>query len=191
MDNGDAKKFFDCCAEDWDARETTPIEKVVSLIDICLLQKGDKTLDVGCGTGIVSGLLAERSAGVTAVDVSEKMLSVAKKKHEGKGIEFVCADFYDFVKTGYDCAVVYNAYPHFLDKDRFAKTLASVLKVGGRAVILHSMGREELNSHHQGVMNISFAIRPVQEEIKTFLPYFDVDYYLDAPDRFAIRLIKK
>jgi len=40
-------------------------------------------LDLACGTGTLSCLLAERGYGVTAVDASEDMLAVAQQKAEG------------------------------------------------------------------------------------------------------------
>lgn len=41
---------------------------------------GRKILDIGCGTGLLSAMLAKKGAAVTAVDLSEDMLAVAKER---------------------------------------------------------------------------------------------------------------
>lgn len=53
------------------------------------LRKGQRVLDVGCGTGIFTKLLAQKGLNVTGVDESEKMLSIAKSKPELAGVEFI------------------------------------------------------------------------------------------------------
>ncbi|WP_025784813.1 class I SAM-dependent methyltransferase [Sporosarcina sp. D27] len=55
-----------------------PYPAYVDLVDIALHGlSGKKILDVACGTGILSVLLAERGADVTGIDLSEEMLAVA------------------------------------------------------------------------------------------------------------------
>jgi len=55
---------------------------------------GKSLLDVGCGLGDLWAFLKQRSLEVdyTGVDISEKMLSAARKRHEN--IRFVCADLF-------------------------------------------------------------------------------------------------
>lgn len=54
-------------------------------------------LDLTCGTGYVTGLLAEKMKGeVIGVDISKGMLEVAKQKH-GKRCKFVCSDVMEYL----------------------------------------------------------------------------------------------
>ena len=48
--------------------------------------------ELGCGTGTLAAILAERGYQVTAVDLSPDMLSVAAEKCEGLGVQLVCQD---------------------------------------------------------------------------------------------------
>lgn len=58
-----------------------PYPAYVDLVDTALHGlSGKKILDVACGTGILSVLLADRGADVTGIDLSEEMLAVARSR---------------------------------------------------------------------------------------------------------------
>jgi SAM-dependent methyltransferase len=66
-------------------------------------------LDLGCGTGNHSILLAERGYEVTGVDISEEMLAIAKSKAKGKEIDctFLHGDIRTFVgERKYDAIIM-------------------------------------------------------------------------------------
>lgn len=51
-----------------------------------MIQRGDRVLDVGCGTGTLAMRCLRRGAYVTGLDISEHMLSVAHKNAEREGL---------------------------------------------------------------------------------------------------------
>lgn len=53
-----------------------------------------RILDVGCGTGFLTGLLAARSASqpVLALDIAQPMLQAARLKNRGMPVAYLCAD---------------------------------------------------------------------------------------------------
>ena len=53
--------------------------------------KGEKILELGCGTGRLSIWLSESGAEVTGIDFSEGMLNIARQKNENK-IEYILHD---------------------------------------------------------------------------------------------------
>ncbi|MCM3756939.1 methyltransferase domain-containing protein [Sporosarcina aquimarina] len=58
-----------------------PYPAYVDLVDTALHGlSGKKILDVACGTGFLSVLLAEKGADVTGIDLSEEMLAVAASR---------------------------------------------------------------------------------------------------------------
>src|SRR5512146_3367879 len=62
-----------------------------------LRERGERLLDVACGTGRIGIRLAQEGTAVTGLDLSEKMLEVAK--HKGAGIDdmrWVCSDMCSF-----------------------------------------------------------------------------------------------
>ena len=73
--------------------------------------KVKEVLDLGCGTGALTRLLAEKGYDVSALDGSEEMLGEASAACEGLGVMFSCQDMRDFELYGtvqatvctYDC----------------------------------------------------------------------------------------
>jgi len=62
-----------------------------------LREKGERLLDVACGTGRIGIPLAQEGIAVTGLDLSEKMLEVAKQKSAGiPGIRWVHSDMCAF-----------------------------------------------------------------------------------------------
>ena len=57
-----------------------------------LKQPVRSVVELGCGTGSLTRLLARRGYAVTAIDLSPDMLAVADQKCEGLGVLFLCQD---------------------------------------------------------------------------------------------------
>ena len=92
------KEFFDRLADGWNAAEKRSPKEIADFIETYAgLEKGMKTLDVGCGTGIISEALFNiTKVPVTAIDLSPNMIRIAKDTHDGKNIKFLTEDFYPF-----------------------------------------------------------------------------------------------
>lgn len=115
----------------------TPIS--VRTIDGLAPKPGEHVLDVGCGCGETSLLLAERVApggSVTGIDISRPMLDLARERADRAGapITFLEANaqFYDFEPDTFDCVFSRFGVMFF---DDFAAAFANLLratKPGGR-----------------------------------------------------------
>lgn len=177
MDNR-VETFFDGLANTWDKSETCPREFKLSLLSELGIAKGDKVLDLACGTGVVTGLIHELSdTEVVGVDISNNMIEVAKEKYnDEEWATFVHADFLNWdTDITFDDVVIYNAYPHFLEPMVLSKKLASVLNKGGRVAILHSLSRKDLSSHHSGrAKSVSRNLMELSREVDFFKNEFDV-----------------
>ena len=174
MEN-DVSKFFDSLASHWDEGiKAPPLDLLLS----SGIKKGDRVLDVACGTGIITSTLAKLCGrDVLGIDISPKMIEAAKANHKGEeGVQFLCIDFAEFNGEGdYDLVVIYNAFPHFVDLRALKKSLLNTLKKGGKAAILHSLSRKELGHHHDGLgPSISRTIASPIEEARFFSPEFSV-----------------
>mgnify|MGYP002623722504 CR=1 FL=1 len=181
--------FFSALAPEWDAMEETPPEKIDVLLSLLNIKEGDEVLDVGCGTGIIIKRLADLSKRhVIGVDVSSKMIEIAREKYRGDdAVSFLNADFLEMgFGSAYDYVVIYNAYPHFPDKDKLRLALEKALKPGGKFAIVHSLSRAKLNAHHAHMKEgLASPLRSTEEEsrhygesFKTLRAEEDDEHYL-------------
>lgn len=70
---------------------------------------GKKALEVGCGSGFLSVLMARQGASVTAVDISEEAVAATKRNAEANNVSVNClvSDIFSGVKADYDI-IVFN-----------------------------------------------------------------------------------
>lgn len=154
MSQKDIKQFFDNIAPKWDALEIIKDDHILELFNQIGIKKGDKILDVGCGTGRVTYILHSLSeTPVIGIDISSNMIDIAKEKYKDESYAtFICDDFmsYDF-NTKFDVIVIYNAFPHFLDVNKLSLSMKKNLNEGGKFAIVHSLGRTTLQDVHSTV----------------------------------------
>lgn len=181
--------FFDARAAHWDDYADDDLSFVRTLFERIPVRKGDRILDCACGTGVVTGLLQSMSgADVLGIDLSPKMIEIAKAKYAGhERVSFRAVDFYSLEEKGFDLVVIYNAYPHFVEVGRLKEKLAEVLTDGGRFAIVHSLGRAKLCGHHNGLSsNISRDLKPAEEEAKAFLDKFQISVSDEGEDFYLV-----
>jgi ubiquinone/menaquinone biosynthesis C-methylase UbiE len=104
----------------------------------------DKVLDLGCGTGVLCRMIADRldsAAGgfCVGIDAAGKMIQAARKKRSGSTCQFkaMAAENLEFEDHHFD-AVVSSLFFHHVPLDLKAQALAEahrVLKPGGKLVI--------------------------------------------------------
>jgi len=101
--------------------------------------KSGKGIDLTCGTGYVTNLMAEKLKGeVTGVDISDEMLEIAKKKY-GDKCHFECRDALEFLKEqpSESVDIVTCAWGlGFLKPYMIIKEISRVLKPGGQVAII-------------------------------------------------------
>ncbi len=149
------KNFFNKLADNWDKNEKkqthTNLQRIISLIK---LKKYDRVVDIGCGTGICYPYLKKIFKNYVGIDISDKMIKIAKKKFPDA--KFINANFYRyrFPENFYDLAIVFNSFPHFEKKEFFLKKIKRILKTAGKIVIAHSMKLEKINKIHTTIKDI-------------------------------------
>ena len=168
------KDYFDERAERWDSFGDDDAKTISFFLNLLEIQEGDHILDLGCGTGVLGSALLETPAhDILGVDVSPKMVEVAKQKYQGiTKISYICSDFYELKHEPFDHIICYNAYPHFLDIEGYVKQAYALLKDGGTLLIAHNRGRIALDAHHAAhSAGVSRSLRPVEMEAAKFIKH--------------------
>jgi ubiquinone/menaquinone biosynthesis C-methylase UbiE len=108
------------------------------------MDKPMAVLDIGCGTGSLTRLIADRmppgGGWITGIDAAEKMIAIARRKAGPRRIQFEAALAEDlpYPPASFD-RVVSTFFFHHIDAQLKARAIAEiwrVLRPGGRAVIL-------------------------------------------------------
>ncbi len=106
-------------------------EDLLSLLDA---KPGERILDIGCGSGHLTKLIADVGAEVTGLDSSQEMIATAQSAYPA--INFVVADASDFAFAEPFDAIFSNAALHWVERAEEAIIcMSQALKPGGRFVI--------------------------------------------------------
>ena len=102
-------------------------------------------LEVGCGAGDLSRELLRRGARLTALDLSPRMVELARSRAAGLGGIFLIAPVEDtsLPDESFDL-VVGKAVLHHVDVAAAAAELRRLLRPGGRAVFFENQDRNPL-----------------------------------------------
>ena len=117
----------------YDAKHAFVWEKARGLLEWLAPEKGERVLDLGCGTGQLSTEIAASRAEVVAVDRSPEMIAEARYKFPALRCEVSDARSLTF-ENEFD-AVFSNAVLHWIpEAELVVAGIARALKVGGRFV---------------------------------------------------------
>ncbi len=97
------------------------------------ISKGKLALEIGCGTGVISKLLACSQATIIATDIFDEFLTIAKKNNSHAHLMFQKSDAHtliSFKDSTFD--VIYGvSILHHLEAQKALKSMHRVLKPGG------------------------------------------------------------
>jgi len=122
----------------WDAKQYQQRHSYVfaygqAVLDLLAPQKGERILDLGCGSGQLTAAIADTGASVVGLDSSLEMLAEARAHYPA--IEFRLGDAADFTLQSPVDAVFSNAVLHWVrNASDAAASIARALKPGGRFV---------------------------------------------------------
>lgn len=186
----DMAGYFDRASFSWDSRSQFQEETVRAVFAMLGSLNGSRVLDVGCGTGVLfPTLLSLQPCHVTGLDLSHGMVCHAREKFpESRRLSILQGDFYEFSGEGYDLITVYNAYPHFLDRRRFAWHAYDLLAPKGRLLVFHDAGRSRINAIHrrEDVCGISSPLQSCENEAAYWKNLFRVDIAVDTEQMYVL-----
>ena len=132
-------------------------------------------LDIGCGTGSLSLILAELGHRVSGIDLSPAMITLAetKTKAAGYSIHFQVMDaaFPQFAPQQFDAVVCRHLLWSLSPIDQVLLRWAELLKPGGRLLLIEGFWNTGAGLHAQDII----AALPAS------LPFFSVQDLSDQP----------
>lgn len=133
-----SEKFWDKRALEYDRQdkkyELSSNKAVENTIDY--LKNDNIVLDYGCGYGLITSKLAKNVKEIHGIDISPKMIEVAKRKadeHSFENIIYTQSTIFDDVlkEESFDVVVAYSLLHLLEDIQRSVERINSLLKPGG------------------------------------------------------------
>ena len=121
----------------WASVNNGPFQSTKKLVELIEIKKGDKVLDIACGTGVVTKKIREKvgnSGYVVGADTSTTAIKIAKKWNERKpNLDFVNIDAERFSFTQkFDIITCQYALFFFPNSQKALKNMKNSLKKSGK-----------------------------------------------------------
>ncbi len=189
MERSDVIAFFDTLAPTWDAALVRSDRIIHTILDRGGISSGKRVLDVACGTGVLfPDYLARDVASVVGVDISPVMAHIAAEKYDDARIQVRCADVQELTfPEGFDCVMIYNAFPHFPDPVGLLSHLAGCMAPGGRLTVAHGMSRARIDTHHHGsASKVSMGLMAEDQLAALMGQWYKVDTVISDEEKYIV-----
>lgn len=140
-DDAEIRKFEALAARWWDpTSEFRPLHEInplrMGFISVKINPAGHRCVDIGCGGGILSEALTHQGASVTAIDLAEASLSVARlhQLESGLDISYLNVSAEDLAEQqpgNYDIVTCLEMLEHVPDPEAIVAACATLAKPGG------------------------------------------------------------
>ncbi|HEX6479598.1 MAG TPA: class I SAM-dependent methyltransferase [Ktedonobacteraceae bacterium] len=148
---------------------------------------GLTTLDAGCGEGYLSRILAHRGANVTGIDISKRLIEIARGKDPQGHIIYKMADLsrpLSAYQDHFDLIVSHLVLNDVFDYRGFLSTLGSVARSGGRVVLSLNnpysfVVRSHITDYFDSGKQCSYR-GMAEEGVKVYFYQRTLEEYMDA-----------
>jgi 2-polyprenyl-3-methyl-5-hydroxy-6-metoxy-1,4-benzoquinol methylase len=177
--------------------ENDPLDILPHLLPLLGNLMDQEVLDAGCGEGFLARILAARGARVTGIDISPRLIEMARSKPGTERISYRAADMSLLLPeyAGHFDAVASYMVLHAVENYRgFATTLATVLKSRGVLVLAFLSPYAAVIHRHVDNYFESGTVTPNRglwmQGIETYYRHRTLEEYVDAFLAAGLRLTK-
>lgn len=187
MKKSEIKAFFDSLAPEWDSNQKRNEEIIDFILAKGGVKKGSRVLDIASGTGVLfEDYLRLGVSSLTGIDISEKMLEIAKKKFPEVSLILGDAESYSFSEK-YDVIMIYNAFPHFPEPIKLFENLSKTLAAGGRLTVAHGISMAEIEKCHSGkASKYSLSLPSAEILAEMMTPFVKVDIVISDENMYMV-----
>jgi ubiquinone/menaquinone biosynthesis C-methylase UbiE len=101
---------------------------------------GQRVLEIGCGSGSASCLLARAGAQVSAIDLTQQAVTLTRKNASVQGLDFdvrqMDAERLEFPANHFDFVFTWGVIHHSQETERIIAEIQRVLRPGGRGMCM-------------------------------------------------------
>lgn len=126
-------------------------------------------LEIGCGAGYISYKLAKKypKAQVTAIDISDKSIELAKKVFKARNLNYFCTTIENFQsEKKFDLIVLFDVYEHIADEMKVSFNKALSNYISKDTTVFFSFPTPTLLAYQRKYT--PSALQPVDEDITIF-----------------------
>jgi ubiquinone/menaquinone biosynthesis C-methylase UbiE len=139
--------------------------------------KGKNVLDVACGSGFGTQMLAETALHVDGVDIDKETIDYAQKNFSGKNIKYSVGSAYEIPARdkSYDVVVSFETVEHLDNHPVFYNEVKRVLKPSGILIVSMPNAKNPLhgtNEFHVSEQNLD----EFEKELKSFFKNVDISF---------------
>ena len=164
---------------DWSVTQNR--DYMQAYFDFCLMDRSDTLLDVACGSGEFVHFCAAGIDRAVGVDISERMIDLAKHKAEVEkitNVEFICHDvqYLPCASEAFSVVTCKSAFHHVRAYDRVFSEMRRCCQTGGRVSI------QDIVAYDQ---------EPVDEFFESLEQLIDISHHKTLAKSFYLDLYKR
>lgn len=168
------------------------LEHLHRYVSACELTDGKYVLDIACGEGYGTKLLANTARYVTGIDIDEKTIIQAQKKYSTSNIQFKVGDITNIPEKDktFELIVCFETIEHIDNYEKALMELKRVLKHNG--ILLISTPNKKTYSDNPNYINPYHKQEFYKDQFETLiLKYFKNIYLLQQSSSFNSILYNK
>lgn len=167
-----------------DVRFADHLERYDFAATLC---KGKKVLDIACGTGYGSNIMAKVAESVVGVDIDKAAVENAQRVYKATNLSYIHGDgtTIPLADESVDVVVSFETIEHIVEYHHFLKEIHRVLKKGGVLLMSTPNFRGEIvkNRYHVSNFTTESFIAAVEKVFPIKEVYYQWKHFYPIPGR--------